>query len=230
MDEKILIIEDEPQVAAFIKKGLEHNSYVAEISVDGESGIRKALAKKYDAIILDLNLPKVHGFDVCREIRQKDDRIPILILSAVATTTSKLTGFDIGADDYLLKPFEFEELLARIRALIKRSKPQDPGKNVLKIADLEIDLQNKAVKRAGRLIDLTAKEFTLLEYFMLNPGKVITREAIAEKIWDITFDTGTNIIDVYIFYLRNKIDKHFSPKLIHTRFGRGFVLEVGDKE
>ena len=230
MSEKILIIEDEPQVAFFIKKGLEHNSFQADISVNGDIGIRKALTKTYDAIILDLNLPKVHGFDVCKEIRKRDNHVPILIVSAVATTASKLTGFNIGADDYLLKPFEFDELLARIRVLIKRSKPNIKTNESLKIADLEMNLQTKIVKRAGEKIDLTVKEFTLLEYFLSNPGKVITREDIAEKIWGITFDTGTNIIDVYVYYLRNKIDKNFTPKLIHTRFGMGFIMEIQSKE
>lgn len=231
MNEKILIIEDEPQVASFIKKGLEHASYIAEVSANGETGIKKALSKKFDAIIVDLNLPKVHGFDVCKRIRENDERVPILILTAIGTTSSKLKGFEIGADDYLLKPFEFEELLARIKSLLKRNRGTDiPENNILRIADLEMDLKSKIVKREGKIINLTAKEFTLLEYFLRNIGKVITREDIAEKIWDINFDTGTNIIDVYIFYLRNKIEKKFSSKLIHTKFGMGFVMETKDTQ
>lgn len=229
MDVKILIIEDEPKVASFIKKGLEVNEFQAETAYDGEIGLRKALAKKYDAIILDINLPKVNGFDVCKHIREHNTRVPILMLTALGTTSDKLTGFNLGADDYLVKPFEFDELLARIRALLKRSQSEVLTDRLLKVADLEMDLDSKSVKRAGKKIELTAKEFTLLEYLLRNKGRVLSRTDIAEKIWDITFDTGTNVIDLYIFYLRKKIDKNFSPKLIHTHVGMGYVLKEGDE-
>lgn len=229
MDSKILIIEDELKVASFIKKGLEVNNFQAETAFDGEIGLRKAFANKYDAIILDINLPKVNGFDVCKQIREHDLQTPILMLTALGATSDKISGFNLGADDYLLKPFEFDELLARIRALLKRSHSEVMSTNVLKIIDLEMDLNSKTVKRAGKKIELTAKEFTLLEYLLRNKGRVLSRTDIAEKIWDITFDTGTNIIDLYIFYLRKKIDKNFSPKLIHTMVGMGYMLKEGDE-
>jgi DNA-binding response OmpR family regulator len=229
MDIKILIIEDEPKVTSFIKKGLEVNEFKTETAYDGEIGLRKALSKNYDAIILDINLPKINGFDVCKQIRERDTRVPILMLTALGTTSDKVTGFNIGADDYLVKPFEFEELLVRIKALLKRTQPELLSDSLLKIADLEMDINSKTVKRAEKKIELTAKEFTLLEYLLRNKGRVLSRTDIAEKIWDITFDTGTNIIDLYIFYLRKKIDKDFSPKLIHTHVGMGYILKEGDE-
>lgn len=229
MNENILIIEDEPKVASFIKKGLEVNEFRAETAYDGEIGLRKAFSKKYDAIILDINLPKINGFDVCRQIREQNAHVPILMLTALGSTADKVTGFNLGADDYLVKPFEFDELLARIRALLKRSQSGVLSDSLLKIADLEMDLKSKTVKRASKKIELTAKEFTLLEYLLRNKGRVLSRVDIAEKIWDITFDTGTNIIDLYIFYLRKKIDKDFSPKLIHTQVGMGYILKEGDE-
>ena len=229
MEVQILIIEDEPKVASFIKKGLEVNAFKVETAFDGEIGLRKAFSKKYDAIILDINLPKINGFDVCNQIRERNAHIPILMLTALGTTADKVTGFNIGADDYLVKPFEFEELLVRIRALLKRTQFEVLSDNLLKVADLEMDLNSKTVKRAERKIELTAKEFTLLEYLLRNKGRVLSRTDIAEKIWDITFDTGTNIIDLYIFYLRKKIDRNFSPKLIHTQVGMGYILKEGNE-
>ncbi len=228
MEVKILIIEDEPKVASFIKRGLELNSFNAEIAFDGEIGLRKILANNYDVIILDINLPKMNGFEVCKQVREHNTAVHILMLTALGTTSDKVTGFNIGADDYLVKPFEFEELLVRIRALLKRSRTENLSDNVLKIADLEMDLNSKTVKRYGKKIELTAKEFTLLEYLLRNKGKLLSRTDIAEKIWDITFDTGTNIIELYIFYLRKKIDKNYSPKLIHTQFGMGYILKEED--
>ncbi len=229
MDIKILIIEDEPKVTSFIKKGLDVNNFQTETAYDGEIGVRKATSKKYDLIILDINLPKINGFDVCKLIREHDTRVPILMLTALGTTSDKVNGLSIGADDYLVKPFEFEELLARIRVLLKRSQSEILSGNILKVADLEMDTSSKTIKRAGKKIDLTAKEFMLLEYLMRNKGRLLSRSDIAEKIWDITFDTGTNIIDLYIFYLRKKVDKNFSPKLIHTQVGMGYVLKEGEE-
>jgi len=225
---KILIIEDEPKVASFIKKGLEENQYEAQIAYDGAIGIKMALQEKYNAIILDINLPMINGYEVCRKIRQHEPNIPILMLTALGTTEDKLTGFDSGADDYLVKPFEFRELLARIKALLKRNNPVNSVGNILYIADLVLNTDSKIVKRQNIKIDLTAKEFTLLEYLMRHRGRVISRAELAEKIWDITFDTGTNVIDVYINFLRKKIDKEHLNKLIHTHIGMGYVLKESE--
>lgn len=221
---KVLIVEDEPKVAAFIKKGLEELSFQAEIAYDGFIGKQMALANKYDVIILDVNLPQLNGFEVCKEVRKKDPNIPVLMLTALNSTDDKLTGFDSGADDYLAKPFEFRELMARLKSLVKRSKPSGVSSNTLVLADLEMNLDNKTVKRASKKIDLTAKEFALLEFLMRNKGKVVSRVDIAERVWDITFDTGTNVIDVYVNFLRKKIDKEFVPKLIHSKIGMGYIL------
>jgi len=225
----ILIIEDEIKVAQFIKRGLEENDFDAEIAYDGFTGERMVLSKEYDLIILDINLPIKNGFELCKVIRNTNAKVPVLMLTALSSTDDKLMGFDIGADDYMVKPFEFKELLARIKALLKRSKFTDSYKNVLKVADLVLDNNAKTVKRGNTIIELTAKEFLLLDYLMRNKGRVVSRVEIAEKIWDITFDTGTNIIDVYVNFLRKKVDKNFSPKLIHTVIGMGYVLKENDE-
>lgn len=225
----ILIVEDEFKVAQFIKRGLEENDFDAEIAYDGFTGERMILSKEYDLIILDINLPMKNGFELCKVIRNTNAKVPVLMLTALSSTDDKLMGFDIGADDYMVKPFEFKELLARIKALLKRSKFSDSYKNVLKVADLVLDNNAKTVKRGSTIIELTAKEFLLLDYLMRNKGRVVSRVEIAEKIWDITFDTGTNIIDVYVNFLRKKIDKNFSPKLIHTVIGMGYVLKENDE-
>lgn len=223
----ILIVEDEPKVASFLKKGLELQGFNTEVAYDGNIALRIATSvdAHYDAIIMDVNLPVINGFDVCEKLRRNNIKTPILMLTALGTTSDKVHGFDIGADDYLVKPFEFEELLARVKSIIKRSKAQPLLESVLRIADLEMDTNSKVVKRAGKTIDLTAKEFFLLEYLLRNKGRVLSRVDIAEKIWDITFDTGTNVIDLYIFYLRKKIDKDFTKKLIHTQVGMGYILK-----
>lgn len=221
---KVLIIEDEPKVASFIKIGLEENGYAADIAHDGLKGVNMAKQNTYNAIILDLNLPVMNGYEVCKKIREKND-VPVLMLTALGTTEDKLMGFESGADDYLVKPFEFRELLARIKALLKRNTQATSSANLLQIADLELNTDSKTVKRNNTKIDLTAKEFSLLEFLMRNKGRVISRSEIAEKIWDITFDTGTNVIDVYINFLRKKIDKDYPVKLIHTHIGMGYVLK-----
>lgn len=221
----VLIVEDEPKVAEFIKNGLEENSCTVDVAFDGEMGRRMAFSRKYDFIILDVNLPYINGFALCNEIRQKNKTVPILMLTALGTTEDKLTGFDSGADDYLIKPFEFRELIARMRALIKRSRHSQQIGNVLSIADLELNTDSKLVKRGDTRIELTAKEFALLEYLLKHKGRVVSRTEIAEKIWDINFDTGTNVIDVYVNFLRKKIDKDFSPKLIHTQIGMGYIMK-----
>ena len=207
---RILIVEDEPKVASFIKKGLEEQAYEVEVAFDGYLGLKMALSNPYDVIILDVNLPQINGFEVCKNIRENNVRTPVLMLTAFGTTDYKITGFDNGADDYLVKPFEFRELVARIKALHKRGNDPSQLNNILKVADLELNNDEKSVKRGGKVIDLTAKEFALLDYLIRNKGKVVSRVDIAEKVWEITFDTGTNVIDVYVNFLRKKIDKDFS--------------------
>ncbi len=222
---KILIIEDEPKVASFIKRGLEESDYSAEIAPNGQLGIMEANANPYDLILLDVNLPILNGVQVCRIIRETSE-VPILMLTALGTLENKVTGLDAGADDYLLKPFEFKELLARIRALTRRPKLSPADKEIYRISDLEMNLTTKTVKRANEKIELTAKEFFLLEYFIKNQEKVLSRADIGENVWNLSFDTGTNIIDVYVNYLRRKIDKDYSPKLIHTLKGLGYVMKI----
>lgn len=223
---KILLVEDEAKVAAFIKKGLEEQSFEVDVAFDGAMGKRLALHNQYDVMIMDVNMPQINGFELVKIIRQEGITTPILMLTAFGTTDDKITGFDAGADDYLVKPFEFRELLARIKSLHKRTGENTVHKGKkLVILDLELDLDEKSVKRAGKKIDLTAKEFALLEYFLRNKGKVISRVEIAEKVWDLKFDTGTNVIDVYINFLRKKIDKDFDKKLIHTMVGMGYIMK-----
>jgi len=223
----ILVVEDEPKVASFIKLGLEENGFFVDIAYDGNIGKRMFDSKNYSLIILDVNLPLKNGIELCKEIRLKNLKVPILMLTALGTTEDKLTGFDSGADDYLVKPFEFRELLARIKSLLKRNSTIENGSNILSFLNLEMNLETYEVKREGIKIDLTQKEFALLEYLLRNKGRVLTRLDIAEKVWDISFDTGTNVIDVYVNFLRKKIDKDFSPKLIHTQTGIGYVLKEG---
>lgn len=222
---KILVVEDEPKLASFVKKGLEEQSCQVEVAYDGQMGRNMALSNTYDVIVLDVNLPKLNGFDVVQSIRQEKIQTPVLMLTAMSSVDDKLTGFESGADDYLIKPFEFRELMARLRALTKRGNENGVQANVLKVADLELDLNEKIARRDNRRIELTAKEFGLLEYLMRNRGRVVSRIDIAEKVWDIHFDTGTNVIDVYVNFLRKKIDKDFPQKLIHTVIGMGYMLK-----
>jgi DNA-binding response OmpR family regulator len=222
---KILVIEDEPKVAAFLKKGLEEQGYDIDLAYDGHMGEKLASKSGIDLIILDIVLPHVNGIELCKRIREKNISIPVLMLTALGTADDKVEGFDAGADDYLIKPFEFKELIARIKALTRRSTGVVYSSNTLKVADLELNLDKKTALRKGKVIELTAKEFSLLEYFMLNKGKVVTRADITEKVWDINFDTGTNVVDVYVNILRKKIDKDFDSKLIHTRIGMGYIFD-----
>ncbi|ADB38942.1 two component transcriptional regulator, winged helix family [Spirosoma linguale DSM 74] len=224
-DMKILVVEDEPKLASFVKKGLEEQSCEVDVAYDGQVGRNMALNNLYDVIVLDINLPKMNGFDVVQSIRQEKNRTPVLMLTAMGSVDDKLTGFEAGADDYLVKPFEFRELMARLRALTKRSSDAGMQTNVLKVADLELDLNEKVARRGDKRIELTAKEFGLLDYLMRNRGRVVSRVDIAEKVWDIHFDTGTNVIDVYVNFLRKKIDKDFPTKLIHTVIGMGYMLK-----
>jgi DNA-binding response OmpR family regulator len=221
---KILIIEDEPKVASFLKQGLEEQGYTSDVVYDGNMGKTFATRNSYDLVLLDIIIPYVNGIELCKQIKEIKPAMPVLMLTALGTTEDKVSGFDAGADDYLVKPFEFAELLARIKALTKRHSGITETSNKLKVSDLELDLDKKVARRQTKSIDLTAKEFALLEYFMRNTGKVLSRADIAEKVWDITFDTGTNVVDVYVNILRKKIDKDFEQKLIHTRIGMGYLF------
>jgi DNA-binding response OmpR family regulator len=222
---KILVVEDEPKVAGFLKKGLEEKDYEVIVAYDGKIGERMAQDKSIDIIILDVVLPYQNGYELCKKIRERDRTTPILMLTALGTLDDKIEGFDTGADDYLVKPFEFKELLARLNALTKRGKGGKENSGFLQTGDLELNLDKKIAKRGDHLIELTAKEFLLLEYLMRNRGRVVSRSDIAEKVWEITFDTGTNVVDVYINILRKKIDKGFEKKLIQTRIGLGYTID-----
>ncbi|MCS6833797.1 MAG: response regulator transcription factor [Flammeovirgaceae bacterium] len=221
---KILVIEDDTRVAELIQRGLCENGFQPVVAHDGTSGKKLALQEDYDLIITDIILPNINGIEVCKAIRQTKPDLPILMLTALGTTDDKVEGFDAGADDYLVKPFEMRELLARIRALLKRKSNAKFQGNLLKYADVEMNLYTKVVKRNNIEIPLTPKEFSLLAYMLQNPERVLSRTEIAEKVWNTYFDTGTNFIDVYINYLRKKIDKGFDKKLIHTKSGMGFIL------
>ena len=222
---KILIIEDEARIATLVQQGLEEQGHQAVIAYDGITGRKLALQNDYDLVISDIILPQLNGIDVCRQIRLAKPDMPIILLTALGTTDDKVEGFDAGADDYLVKPFDFRELLVRIRALMNRKTGRPAMHRVtLKYADLELNNQTKMVTRSGKAISLTPKELKLLEYMMQNKERVLSRMEIAEKVWDTHFDTGTNFIDVYINYLRKKIDKDFTNKLIHTKPGLGFIF------
>jgi len=220
---RILVVEDEKKVASFIKRGLEEENYEVETAGDGEEGLGMALERKYDMIILDWMLPKRDGMSLLKEMREKKIATPVLMLTAKDTVEDIVTGLETGSDDYLTKPFAFAELLARVKALIRRSE-MDRGAELC-FADLRIDPVTHKVWRADKEIDLTAKEYGLLEYFMRNPNQVLTRTMIADHVWDYTFDSFTNIIDVYVNYLRKKIDRDAPTKLIHTVRGIGYILK-----
>ena len=222
---KILIIEDEVRIATLIQQGLEEQGHLVVIAYDGLTGKKLALQNDYDLVISDIILPHLNGIEVCREIRLFKPDMPIILLTALGTTDDKVDGFDAGADDYLVKPFDFRELLVRIRAVMNRKIGRTTVQPViLKYADLELNNQTKTVSRSGKSISLTPKELKLLEYMMQNSERVLSRVEIAEKVWDTHFDTGTNFIDVYINYLRKKVDKDFTSKLIHTKQGLGFIF------
>jgi len=221
---RVLLVEDEPKVAAFIKKGLEEQAYEVDQAYDGFFGKKLALQNDYDIIILDVILPQKNGTEVCQEIRKFKPGVAILMLTALGSTEDKILGLDSGADDYLVKPFVFQELMARIRALTRRTY-ESPANEIITIADLELNLSKKTVTRSGTPINLTAREFALLHYLMRNKERVVSRVDIIEQVWETSFDTGSNVIDVYINFLRKKIDKDFNPKLIHTLVGMGYVLK-----
>ena len=219
----LLLAEDELKVASFIRRGLEAEHYTVDVVRDGEAALSHILQSDYDLLILDIMLPKRDGLLVLRELRRRNRHVPVLLLTARDSVADKVAGLDSGADDYLTKPFAFDELVARVRALLRRGGPTTPA--VLKIADLELNPVTHAVTRAGKRIDLTAREFALLDFFMRRAGQVLSRAMIAHHVWGVDFDTFTNVIDVYVNYLRRKIDADFEPKLLHTVRGVGYVLK-----
>ncbi len=220
---RILVIEDEKKVARFIQKGLAEEGYAVDLARDGEEGLAMAMDPVHDLIILDIALPKMDGLQVLKRLREKKMGTPVLLLTVRATIEDKVLGLDCGADDYLTKPFAFQELLARMRALLRRKAEAAPP--VLQVEDLNLDPARRLVTRGGEKIDLTSKEFALLEYLMRNAGRVLSRAMISEHVWDYDFDTETNVIDVYVNYLRKKIDSDRGMKLIHTVRGSGYVLK-----
>ncbi|MFT5207238.1 MAG: heavy metal response regulator [Candidatus Omnitrophota bacterium] len=220
---RILLVEDEAKIASFIKRGLKEERYAVDMAATAEKGLYLSDINSYDLIILDINLPDLDGFSVCKKIRKNSIATPVLMLSARSAVKDRVTGLDSGADDYLSKPFAFEELLARIRSLTR--KKTQSYTTVLKVDDLELDRVSHKVKRADREIELTVKEYALLDYFMEHQGQVVTRTMLTEHVWNEDFDSFTNVIDVYVNYLRNKIDKDQKKKLIHTVRGTGYVLK-----
>lgn len=224
----ILLVEDEKKLADTIKAGLSEHDYDVTIAYNGLDGKKLFLDNAYDLIILDINLPFINGYELCKLIREQDERVPIILLTALNFTDNKIEGFELGADDYITKPFEFRELVARIMALLRRSdmRNEQEEEKMLQIADLEMNLDSKEVRRGDKKITLTAKEFQLLEYLLKNKEKVVSRADIAKNVWEIDFDTQTNVIDVYVNFLRKKLDKDFKPKLIHTQVGMGYILKV----
>jgi two-component system, OmpR family, copper resistance phosphate regulon response regulator CusR len=225
----ILLIEDEVNVSAFIKKGLEEESFHVDVAFDGYTGKKLALQEAYDIIILDIILPQINGLEVCRMLREEKIETPILMLTALGSTDNIVTGLKTGADDYLIKPFKFKELLARIDALIRRNQNRTINP-VFNFAGLELNDFSKEVRRNGQLIKLTAREFSLLQYFVNNIGIVKSRTQILDSVWGNAYDNNSNVVDVYVNYLRNKIDKDYSPKLIHTITGMGYIFKEGENE
>ena len=223
---EILIVEDERKIADTLKFGLDEMGFKVDVAYDGKLGYHLFCAKDFDLIILDINLPGMNGYDLCKAIRSRNERIPVLMLTSMSALNDKVEGYESGADDYMVKPFEFKELVLKIRSLLKRTlSPGVPIGNLLKAADLEMNLDNNEVKRSGRTISLTAKEFQLLEYLLRNKNRLVSRVDIAINVWDVDFETNTNVIDVYISYLRNKVDKPFDLKLIQTHIGMGYILK-----
>ena len=221
---RLLVIEDEQKVANFIKQGLEEEGYAVDHAADGANGLQMALEGLHDVIVLDVLLPKLDGLGVLQQLRRENVTTPVLLLTVRATIEDKVLGLDAGADDYLTKPFAFEEFVARVRALLRRRAETAPP--ILQVADLALDPARRVVSRGDQNIDLTPREFALLDYFMRNPGRVLTRTMIANRVWDYTFDAATNVIDVYVNYLRKKIDSGHDAKLLYTVRGVGYVLKV----
>lgn len=223
---RILIVEDEQKIADTIRMGLAENGFAAEVAYDGTIGRKMIEGRTYDLLLLDINLPGINGYELCRFVRREKPQVPVIMLTALSALNDKIEGYDAGADDYIVKPFEFRELLLKIRALLRRTMSREaPSGNLLRAADLIMNLDSKEVRRADRDISLTAKEFQLLEYLLRNKNRLVSRADIAINVWDIDFDTNTNVIDVYINYVRNKVDKPFSQKLIQTQVGMGYILK-----
>jgi two-component system copper resistance phosphate regulon response regulator CusR len=225
-ERKILIVEDEQKIADALKQGLTENGFYVEVAYDGNIAARLFESHDFNLVVLDINLPGMNGYELSKKIRNRNTNVPIVMLTALNSLNDKIEGYDAGADDYIVKPFEFKELLMKIRVLLKRTMNQAiPVGNTLKVSDLEMNLDSKEVKRGDKPISLTAKEFQLLEYLMRNKNKVVSRADLAINVWDIDFDTNTNVIDVYINYVRNKVDKPFEHKLIQTQVGMGYILK-----
>lgn len=228
MANKILVIEDQSKLASLIQRGLEADGYQVTIAPDGETGLDMIYNDTYNLVVLDLMLPGISGIEVCQLLRKENNSVPILMLTALGTTNNVVEGLDSGADDYMVKPFKFEELKARIRTLVRRTNPgMQQTTSTLRIMDLVLDLDKRTASRAGKEISLTATEYRLLEFLMKNKNKVLTRIEILEHVWDINFNMGTNVVDVYVNYLRKKVDKGFDIKLIHTMIGMGYVIKEG---
>jgi heavy metal response regulator len=221
---RILLIEDDKGISRFIKKGLLENSFSIDVAYDGEEGLHSAVHMKYDLIVLDILLPKMDGREILKRLKEREIQTPVIFLTAKDSESDIVKGLNLGADDYLTKPFSFSELLARIQAILRRGKTGSPSAK-LQVANLNLEPDGHRVFREKTKIELTPKEYVLLEFFMRHPGEIITRTMISEKVWDVHFDTSTNIIDVHVSHLRNKIDKDFEPKLLHTVKGVGYVLE-----
>lgn len=225
---KILVVEDEPKVAALISRGLSESGYDISIAPDGETGRQMIFQHEYDLLILDVMLPGINGIELCRMVRKAGLKVPVLMLTALGTTENIIAGLDNGADDYLVKPFKFSELEARIRALLRRTSGNVSGDaEKLSLADLELDVAARIVKRQGKEIVLTATEYRLLECFLRNKNRVLSRMELLEKVWGVEFNMATNVVDVYVNYLRKKIDKDYDPKLVHTVTGMGYILKEG---
>jgi len=224
---KILVVDDEVNVVSFIKTGLVEQGHDVDVAYDGKTGLNLVKQNEYDFCIFDIIMPHVNGLELCQQAHALQPQASIIMLTALKTTNDIVHALDSGADDYLTKPFRFEELVARIRAIDRRKKQNVAG-NILKLADLEINLETVTVKRADKIIKMTSKEFLLLEYLLRNAGKVISRVQILENVWEVNFDFNSNVVDVYINYLRNKIDKGFSPQLLHTVIGMGYIMKENE--
>ena len=221
----ILIIEDEPKLAELIRQGLDEDGYTVDVAYDGQEGLDKALQNPFDLVIMDVIMPMMNGVEVCRIIRKEKPELPVIMLTALDTIRDKQNGFEAGADDYIVKPFEFMELLMRVKAHTRRPNNNIGSEQLIKVSDLELDLDLKIARRHGKEITLTAKEYQLLDYLMRNKNRVLSRAEIAQKVWGLNFDTGTNIIDVYINFLRKKIDMASDRKLIQTQVGMGYIFK-----
>ena len=221
----ILLVEDEKKIAETLQKGLGEQNFHVDLAYDGLIGKKLFDSHSYSLVILDINLPGMNGYELCKYIRSRNEKVPVIMLTALTSTDDKIEGFDAGADDYIIKPFDFKELLVRMKALLKRVYQHVHHGNILRVSDLMMNLDNREVSRSGQPINLTTKEFQLLEYFIKNRNRVVSRADIALNVWDIDFDTKTNVIDVYVNFLRKKLERDSMPRLIHTQVGTGYILK-----